>query len=214
MEVQCDVILQKVSTRNNVEELTALVDELEVFYFTLEQVLTDLEKSQVRFKIDSLTELVLEEKPVQVIKDAFKQTLEYIRGLNSSSAQAVIQQSLINWIDRPDKISVDVDYSLPHSNLELVLFEAHAAKDFVVLNKEYGQKLLRGLLKGFVAPKSGSGIVRMTDVHKNFIEVKGLPSLYRLLGCIEGNRLRIKKVYHKRNEGAGGSLATFSSLCK
>jgi hypothetical protein len=118
--------------------------------------------------------------------------------------------SLDRLIAAPETINPDVEYVTNHAYLNVV-FSSEAIDDLLSVDRKTSQKLLRAIRKGFVAPRSGSGIVRVPYIHRSFVEIKAIPSISRLLGCLDGRVLVIKRLIEKRNEG--GHLSAYRALC-
>lgn len=117
-------------------------------------------------------------------------------------------------IENPSRLEAESDYQTGDPHLKTVSFEDRAVKEMARLDDLTVERLLRSIKKGFVPPVSGPGVVRLTDLHKNLVEVKIVKKgVTRLIGCFEAGHLYVKRVYHKRNEGRGGALGTYRDLC-
>lgn len=114
----------------------------------------------------------------------------------------------------PSRLESELDYETGDPHLRTVSFESQALKEMLRLDSLTVERLLRSLKKGFVPPQSGPGVVRLTDLHKNLVEVKIVKkSVTRLIGCFQSGHLIVKRVYHKRNEGHGRGLGVYRDLC-
>jgi hypothetical protein len=74
---------------------------------------------------------------------------------------------------------------------------------------------MRSIVKGYVGPHGGDGILRITDRHEALVEIKFVSKgNSKLIGCRRaGGLIEILRFYEKHNEGAGGSLKRFAKLC-
>jgi hypothetical protein len=128
-------------------------------------------------------------------------------------------------IEKPSLLKANTHYEVPVANTITGVASAHKLSvnfapevlDYFTADSQRGSRFLRAIQKGYVPSGSGSGIVRITDQHEKLVEVKvigGNEGHQRLIGCRQGDgTIAILKVYEKRNEGGGGSLKRFASLC-
>lgn len=96
-----------------------------------------------------------------------------------------------------------------------VRFSDKVVEQLESLSIERVRHFIKAIEKGYVASRSGSGILKVPDINPNLVEIKVVPGeLYRLMGCRRPNGLiEILAVYVKQNDGASGSLSRFASLC-
>lgn len=131
----------------------------------------------------------------------------------SSFAQAETCETLLSQ----DKLAQpEVIYTI--ENVDRHLHSLRLADEVVTdLNEadpRFAARLMRAVLHGFVGAHSGSGVVRLKDIHKDLVEVKVIGTDVRAIGCFRNGHLYLKRLIKKRNEGKGGSLAKkFASFC-
>lgn len=112
------------------------------------------------------------------------------------------------------EIASDVPYATEDTvGLSTVRFTREFVGEFIELEPEFGRRFLRAIQRGFKPAASGSGLVRITDVHKALVEVKVIGTKERLLGCLRSGELELRRVITKRNENKGGALARYRDLC-
>lgn len=204
------LLLAAIAAPSNIE-LLSMFDRLDRDLWSLHDVAPE-EMTRIRRRFESALDQALEDH----IDEAQAEAKEILRDLAAKNENR-FDPAKTDTDETPSSVSeLEADHRYPtrHFYLTSVRFTPHAIKAMANLDPTISERLLRSIQKGLVPPRSGSGIVRCTDVHKNFVEVKIIgKSVARLIGCLRDGELQIKMVYHKRNEGAGGSLQVYSSLC-
>ncbi len=210
----------------------------------LESQLEGLEKSRfaterkvaiaaIRSEYDRWADAVLSEKPEELVgfDDAFvalRTRLSEVSNLSSRSTAAATTSSLSygQLIEQPELLKIGTVYAVPQASGQGGQASLHKVSvkfsqdvlDYFREDVQRGHRFLRAIQKGYVPGKSGSGIVRITDQHENLVEVKvigGNEGHQRLIGCRHADGvISILKVYEKHNEGGGGALKKFASLCE
>ncbi len=205
------------SPNQNSAELSQMWKDLEVLKETSldlsEQVLSDPDLTTPN-TIDLLS---------QNIRDLKGRLLSYQQ--NSEKGAQRDAHSFSELMGAPQTVKADFIYQLEPSidsqgnqrkEQRSVQFSQEIV-DFFSERPGSPQFFFRAIQQGYVGPFSGAGIMRISDVHPDLIEVKwpnGPEGNYRLMGCRhKAGHLIIKKVYFKRNSGHSGSLAIFRNLC-
>lgn len=195
-----------------------MLDDLEQVLLILESTYPDLDLSSIRLEVEELIDLTLAEGPLDEIRRRFENVVHSVFNLRTVEEEKVSERihSFSLLILDPNQLKASIAYEVSNQSISSVRFEEGVVRDLSKVSSDMIKRMFRSIEKGFVPPLSGSGIVRMTDVHKKFIEVKtiGFGGSIRLLGCLEGNTITIKKLYYKKNDGAGGSLQAYAGLCK
>ncbi len=168
--------------------------------------------NEVSTEVDELVERALStEANQEKIRSESRRLLERVIASISPSTCAVSAGGfpcLGEVIENPESLEAGRIYSTGDPHLRTVSVDHRAQKEISALDNLTIERLFRSVKKGIVPPVSGPGVVRLTDVHRNLVEVKIVrKGVTRLIGCLNGGHLTVMKVYHKRNEGKGGAWA-------
>ncbi len=190
-----------------------------------------IEIAAIRSEYERLADAVLSEKPEALIgfDEAYgslrNRLSEVSNPTSRGTAAATSSLSYAQLIEQPELLKTGAVYEVPQASGQGGQASLHKVSvkfsqdvlDYFRDDVQRGHRFLRAIQKGYVPGKSGSGIVRITDQHENLVEVKvigGNEGHQRLIGCRQADgMISILKVYEKHNEGGGGALKKFASLC-
>ncbi len=117
-------------------------------------------------------------------------------------------------IEDPRGLNSDVVYKTGSvCEVAQVEFWPDAVKDMHGLHVLQVERFLKAIKHGWARMAGNNGIKRMPDVHPNFVEVKDTDSAYRLIGCVDGPILTIKRVVRK-SDNSSKNFHSYADLCK
>ncbi len=211
----CEAILKETVSSKSVDDLYDQLDAVDTALMVISSEFTTLDLSTYKQRLENIVDKSLNEEKLGVLKEDLLLLLNEIKVAMAevgAVSEHLNDSKLTDLIRSPRSLDEKVDY-YSQSGL-LINFEEKAIKEIVNLDMQTFIRLLRAIQKGFVPAHGGTGIYRATDVHTKFIEVKIVGrGIKRLVGCLDGRKLIIKRVYAKQNEGKGGSLSKFKKLC-
>lgn len=190
----------------------------------------EAERLALQGRLTALTDQTLEASD-SFIRQDFESSVETLRrasaGFHRHTLIAIRREQGASFSDiseNPELISPRLTYQVPVPDS---IFGASAAGKLSVRFSEEvvselikapheSHRFMRSLLKGYIGPHAGDGILRITDQHEDLVEIKFVSKgAHRLIGCRRpGGLIEVLKYYEKRNEGAGGSLKRFAKLCE
>lgn len=210
---RCNQLLLGVQHAASDEAIFSMLDQLELEVAYLDPLLSAEEKDLVRASADDLTGRALNGGSLADLKHDFSHLIEFLSGLKA--ADAIDEPDSVRALmSAPDLIKAGTAYA-GEGEIHQVIFDEVLVRGLEDVDQGDLIRFLRAIEKGFVPSLSGSGVLRVTDVHKRFVEVKiiGHGGDYRLVGCFEHGVLTLKKVYHRKSRGSGGALQVFHHLC-
>lgn len=105
---------------------------------------------------------------------------------------------LDDLIENPFGVRSDKVYEAKtHCEITVVEFWPEAVKELHGMGDKQAVRLFRAIQHGWARMTGANGIKRMPDIHAKFVEVKDTNSSWRLIGCVEGNRITLKKLIRK-----------------
>jgi hypothetical protein len=215
----CESLLESVTHAHTDGELLDTVEKIEFVFGLIAKDFPQVDLSASRVEVQELTDCALEGGDTKSCKRRLRTVLEHLLAQlpteeNTSSSGAEQITSVAQLILMPEKLAADKVYLTSHPHYQ-ISFSHEVVADLPTVARPTVVQLLRAVQKGFTHAHSGaSGIYRATDVHKNFFEIK-MKGDERLVGCLEGSLLRVKKFTIKNNEGHAGTLAKkFKFLCE
>ncbi|CAN5686243.1 hypothetical protein BH10BDE1_BH10BDE1_00750 [soil metagenome] len=190
--------------------------------------------ADIRVQFEGVSDGVLSESPERLqrfnhdfstLRQRLIEAIDFKKTTGAAVATTETAHPFHSLIETPSLLKTGVTYEVPQAAGHGGEASIHKVSttfsqdvlDYFKADATRGSRFLRAIQKGYVPSGSGSGIVRITDQHEKLVEIKvigGNEGHQRLIGCRQADGLiHILKVYEKRNEGGGGSLKRYASLC-
>jgi hypothetical protein len=194
------------------------------------QASLDAESLSIQRRLSTLADQTLESSG-SFLPHEFETAVESIRrsalGLQRQTTIAIRRErgaTFSEISENPELISSRITYQVPipdsisgasAAGKLSVRFADEVVSELVKAPHE-SHRFMRSLMKGYIGPHAGDGILRITDQHEDLVEIKFVSKgAHRLIGCRRsGGLIEILKYYEKKNEGSGGSLKRFAKLCE
>jgi len=215
----CERILSE--TRQSEVSIDQMVDYLAWFEANLILMETNqVPKTEEIRKLYNITEHQVfehvEGKPLDPIVVNVRRLSDKMRHFVAKAVAAgplKIAVCINDLIEDPRGVRSDTEYSTGSKcEIKTVEFWPDAIKDMHHQPDDQIVRFLRAIRHGWARIHGQSGLKRIPDFHFRMVEVKDVTGPWRLLGCVDGDRLTIHRLIRK-SDGENRSLWGHKDLC-